>query len=348
MYGRPTRIDHLDATAPAIHPFGLWPIDDVSLAFSLGIRAKTLWWITISNTVQSARGGHGMYKSFAIPKPNGEKREIHEPVPVLKNVQKSVLVTYLNPIPVGPWVGAYVPRRPMLDSVRRHVGAKVKVSLDIANFFGTTRRGWVRQFWLAQGMDPDVVKLLSGLMVVPLQRGSEVVSVLPQGAPTSGAMANLVAQERLDKPLMDALHAVGTRWAYTRYSDNIEISFFDDLPRDEVDEVIKIAKDAIWDAGWKWREDKTQVQRHNSPKVGMRMLGFTINEKVNIPKQEYRRLRAIVHNCVTSGPDTQFKRYGADSAPQMLSSLKGKLIYWKQVAPWKMQPLLDKLAPLNP
>lgn len=350
MYSTKSRIDFITTHLPKNPVFHPWPFDDVSLAFSLGIRAKTLWWLVLKNNPKDQARGAGMYKEFKIPKSTGGVRVIHEPYPALKNVQKSILVTYLNPLPVGPWIGAYVPGRSMLDSVARHAGAKVKVSMDIKDFFGSTRRGWIRQWMYGLGLDKDVVKPLSSLVTIPRElEGGKVLSVLPQGAPTSGAVANLVAQERLDAPLMRSLFQVeGLRWVYTRYSDNLEVSLLDELPTDEVDQVLHFMKTAIHGAGYRWNPKKTHVQRHNSPRVGMRMLGFTINEKPNIPKQEYRRLRAMVHNCVTKGPETQFARYGADSAPQMLSSLKGRLIYWRSVAPWKMQPLLDKLETLDP
>jgi len=346
MYSTPTRIDRIQMQTPTLN-FDLLPFDDVSLAFSLGIRAKTLWWLVVKNNLECQERGDGMYKEFKIPKSDGGHRTIHEPYPALKNVQKALLVAYLNPVPVMNCVGAYVPGKSMVVSVKQHVGAKVKVSMDIRDFFGSTRRAWIREIFRAQGFSHEVVKLLSSLVTIPRRFGKEhVVSVLPQGAPTSGAVANLVGMARLDVPIEAVLTDIfgdDAIWAYTRYSDNLEISFDRTLSRQTVDNLIVTLRGIIAQAGYRVRRDKTHVQRHNSKKISMSMLGFTINEKVNIPKQEYRRLRAIVFNCAHKDLSAQVKRYGAQSVEEMVSSLKGRLIYWRQVAPWKIQPLIDQL-----
>lgn len=325
--------------------FPLHPVDDVSLAFSIGIRTKTLWWLILSTDIDLIEKKKGSYNRFPIPKGDGSYRVIHEPRPALKNIQKALLVTYFNPLPVGNHVGAYVVGRSVQDTARAHVGNAVKLSMDIRNFFGSTRRVWVREWLRTLHFNEDVVRLLTDLMTVPVRRGDGVISVLPQGAPTSGVVANHVAQIRIDDPVIAVLRDQfgPDGWVYTRYSDNLEISFEENRSFEEMNEIRDLLWTVINDYGYRLRPEKVYFQRRDSPERPYRVLGFAANEKLNIPNEKYRRLRAIVHNVHHTGFEPQYQRFGAESPEQMYTSLRGKLIYWNQVAPWKIQPLLHQL-----
>jgi RNA-directed DNA polymerase len=323
------------------------PIDDVSLAFSIGIKSRSLWWLIMKNQLEDIQAGRGSYRRFEIPKKNGTKRVIHEPRPAMKNAQKALLVTYFNPLPVEDCVGAYVPGRSIQESARQHVGRAVKLSMDIQNFFGSTRRVWVRDWLRTLGFGEEVVRPLSSLLTVPTVTSTgRVVSVLPQGAPTSGAVANHVASAKIDAPVKAFLdkQIPDSSWYYTRYSDNLEISFDEDLSRADMDSI----RDGLWDVisqgGYRLAPHKVYVQRSNSPARPYRVLGFAANEKLNIPKEKHARLRAIVHNLSTSGYASQRARHKSETTEEMYRSVYSELIYWRQVAPWKIQPLIDQLS----
>ena len=313
--------------------------DDTSLAFALGIRAKTLWWLLRTKKV----GDGGLYEIYRIPKSSGGYRTIHAPRAALKNVQKSILVTFFGGLKTPEHIGAYVPGRGLTFTAKKHVGKAVKISMDLSDFFGSTRRGWVREWLRGFGYDKWCVSTLSNLMCVPVTRGGCTYHVLPQGAPTSGLVANWVANARIDTPILEYIKATGLPATYSRYSDNLEISFDENLNTDSVDQILKDLKGIIYKSKYRVNHKKTRVQRHNSPTTGMRVLGMTVNAHVNIPQQEYRRLRAIVHNCKTKGFATQLERAGYSSPGEMFSSIQGKLIYWQKINPGKIDPLLEDL-----
>lgn len=325
--------------------FHLTPVDDVSLAFSLGITARTLWWLILHTELDKIEKGTGTYERFLIPKSKGSFREIHAPRPAMKDVQKAILATYLNPLPVTDVMGAYVMGRSIQFSALRHVGNAVKLSMDIKNFYGSTRRAWVRDWLRTLGFNETVVRLLADLTTVPVRRGENLMSVLPQGAPTSGMIANHVGHTRIDVPvqriIQDAFGDAG--WAYTRYSDNLEISFQENKSYEEMDALRLALQETIVSMGYHLSLDKVYIQRRDSPSRHYRVLGFSANEKLNIPKQTYRRLRAIVKGISHAGFEPYVKRHGADDAHHLYQKLKGQLIYWKQVSPWKIEPLLQQL-----
>jgi hypothetical protein len=63
----------------------------------------------------------------------------------------------------------------------------------------------------------------------------------------------------------------------------------------------------------------------------------------NIGKEEYLRLRAIIHNCLVQGFDTQFQRAGKENVAQLQDYLQGKANYIKQINPEKGARLLHEL-----
>ncbi len=305
--------------------------DDVTLAYHLGIKVKTFWWLIHQNNEFPSK----CYSEIKIPKPSGGLRVLHNPNDRLKFVQKRLLTRFLNPIPATDAMAAYVIGRSVLQCATKHVGKPVKISLDIKNFFGNTRRQWVAQ-WLEEdlGYPGWVAYAIASLCCVPVAAGdgkSDPVYVLPQGAPTSGALANFVGDRRIDQPLLRLLEQAGHPFTYTRYSDNLEISFDDDLPPSVIDPLVLVLTQQIKQGGYRVNKKKTRIQRIRAKKQAMRVLGIVVNEKPNIPKPVYRRLRAAVHRYTIGHADRI-------EEPRLL----GQLIYWNGVNPEKVGPLLEK------
>lgn len=322
--------------------------DDTTLAFSLGITARTLWWLLLCNSVKYAGTGKSQYDIFRIPKGGrkGGVRIISAPKERLKAVQRAILVHFINPIPPpGDHIGAYVLGRDLKFTASQHVGNATKISMDIKDFFSWVRRSDVRAWLQSLGYNEFVVSALSSLVTIPVMtpKGS-AVSVLPQGSPTSGAVANHVAHRLFDAPVLAYLKERDPRWVYTRYSDNIEISHPKDIPREDVDRVLYAVKEIINKANFRVNHKKTDVQRAASPKRSQRVLGMTTNEKLNIPADVYRRLRATVHNCVVHGAESQASRAGKPNGAALVTSLGAQLNYWEGVAPEKIRPLKEKLS----
>jgi hypothetical protein len=88
---REHRIDIAEFTPDLRYELPL-AIDDMSLAHHLGIRNRTLWW-AVHNKPK-------LYKVFQLPKrgKNGGYRQIQNPADRLKDIQKNLLVRFLEPV----------------------------------------------------------------------------------------------------------------------------------------------------------------------------------------------------------------------------------------------------------
>jgi len=321
---RETRLDKIEFVDKLKFELPL-AIDDMSMAHHMGFRNKTLWYMIHNN--------EKLYECFKLPKRgrSGSYRDIQNPAPKLKNAQRVILVRFLEPIPLGKHVGAYVPGRSCKDTASQHVGKGVIISLDIEDFFPTVKRSMIRRVLHAIGYNHLVSSLLAQMVCYK--------NFVPQGSPTSGFIANLVADRRFDRKILKALKDVDSRWAYTRYSDDIDISHPEVQSQETVSKVINMVSGLIRGAGFKMNTQKTKTE----PKWRrQRVLGMVVNEKVNIPRLEYLRVRSLIHNCFVHGFDSQHKRAGMKTTAGLMSHIRGKLSFFKQIDAQKAARLQDK------
>lgn len=314
------RTELIDIVIPEEPRDGLpFLLDDYALAMRLGVRCRTLWLCIVRKRKR--------YKIFTIPKANGKKRLIHNPDRVMKYIQRMVARRILGKLPLLDCVGAYVPGKNCKDAAMRHTGHAVRIGMDLKDFFPTHTRGRVRWFFHNHcGYSQYVSGLLGDLCTAPFGAKHKV----PQGSPASPTLCNLMAQEALDKPIL--AHLEGTGWVYTRYSDDLTFSHPEDKSRTEVDKLIEEVQRLISQGGYKTNMKKTKIQRRWRRQ---KMLGMVINEKTSIPKEVYRRYRAILHNCARTGFYANATRYGWDGDGSFQEHLLGKIAYFRSVDPTK-------------
>jgi hypothetical protein len=182
------------------------PEDVLRLSAILGIAPQEL------STVRLGRQYH--YNPFSIPKRDGRERVILAPTPALKALQRRLLRRYLARLPLHHAATAFRSGGSVVANARRHAGQAVVATVDIADFFPSTSANRVRRFFLAHGWRGEA---LSALMRLCVYRGG-----LPQGAPTSPCLSNLVNVE-----LDEALEALARRsgGTYTRYGDDLTFSW---------------------------------------------------------------------------------------------------------------------------
>lgn len=300
-------------------------ICDRSLSYHLGIHNKTLWFFLWK--------GDALYDTFAIDKrgKNKGKRGIQNPDKRLKRVQKVFLTRFLNKIPVKDHIGAYVPGRSCLDTAKQHVKSAVIISMDIRDFFPTVKRAMIRRYLLGLGYNHRVSSLMASLVTYR--------NFLPQGAPTSGMVANLIADRWFDRVILKDLQALDPRWRYTRYSDDIDVSHPEKQPRERILEVVNIVRSRVSEAGFCINERKTKTEPYwNRQKV----LGVVVNEKPNIPRLEYMRVKAMIHNCLMHGFESQITKAKKETAGMLVSHIRGKLSFFKQIDKHKADKLKRK------
>jgi hypothetical protein len=137
----------------------------------------------------------------------------------------------------------------------------------------------------------------------PLERhrrlGSRLaVAHLPQGAPTSPALANLVCY-RLDRRLAALAAAFGA--TYTRYVDDLTFSGDAGIGRGRLAELVTAI---AGDEGFRVNPAKT---RSVTAARRQQVLGAVVNDRPALPRPERDALRALLHNCATHGWTTQVR-----------------------------------------
>ncbi|MFP4054195.1 MAG: reverse transcriptase family protein [Phycisphaerae bacterium] len=273
----------------SVHPprFGA-----VELANRLGLSAAALESVPVG------------YRSFTIPKRSGGRRTLHEPVPQLKAVQRTILRRVLGKLHAHPAAMGFEKGRSIVDNALMHTGAKVVLKMDVKDFFPSTRGERVWLFFRRIGWDEAACDLLTRLTT--REDG------LPQGAPTSPRLSNLVNYE-LDVRL-DAAAARCDAW-YTRYADDLTFSVRCEQSTEAL--LTSMVPVVLREYGYRLNRRKTRLlRRHHSQRV----TGLTVNDKVGLPRETRRRLRAIRHRLDTGRPATlsEEQMAGWDALEQMI------------------------------
>ena len=221
------------------------------------------------------------YESFWIPKRDGGRREILAPHPPLKQAQRCILRRVLKRLRSHPAATGFERGRSIVTNARAHVGAAVVVRMDIEKFFTSTSARRVRDYFRAIGWDRKAAALLTRLCTHD--------DGLPQGAPTSPRLSNLV-NHGLDARLFALAESIQA--VYTRYADDITFSFPVDN-REATYAAIRTTKHVADECGYRihHRRKLRVARRHQSQRV----TGLVVNRQVALPRRTRRWLRAVEH-----------------------------------------------------
>lgn len=243
------------------------------------------------------------YNSFTILKKSGGLREIKAPLPKLKEIQKAIN-TILQTVYVtqGEAYG-FVPGKNITDNAGVHAGAPFVLNVDIKDFFPSVHFRRIKKmlekepFNLREDKEP-LAFLFANLCTED--------GVLPQGAPTSPILTNIVCQ-RLDRRLREL--AIQYKARYTRYADDITFSADEYIfTKRFMRRLEKILKDERFELN----PEKTRVQ---GKAFRQEVTGLTVNEKVNVRRNFYRSYRTLLHLYKTKGAEKaleyHFKRMPA-------------------------------------
>jgi len=206
----PRRLPIVDCLPSPPQALPVWPTPSLStltdLAEFLCITPGELTWFT-----SFRRPSH--YHVQLIPKRSGGVRQLAVPKPRLKAIQRTILAEILSAVPVHPAAHGFCAGRSIHTFVAPHVRPPALMRLDLADFFPSLRFSRVAAFFRTAGYPEPVADALAALCT---HEGS-----LPQGAPTSPALANALAY-RLDCRLAGLARSAGLQ--YTRYADDLAFS----------------------------------------------------------------------------------------------------------------------------
>ncbi|HYT87545.1 MAG TPA: reverse transcriptase family protein [Gemmataceae bacterium] len=290
-----------------------------------------------------------------LPRRGGRWRLLEMPKARLKALQRRILHEILDRIPPHDAVHGYRRGRSLAGYVAPHVGRDIVLHVDLCNFFPSIPAARVHALFRAAGYPEEVARLLTGLCtnVVPWEvlrqrpgenGDNEAMAErrlfdsphLPQGAPTSPALANLCAY-RLDRRLAALARVAGA--AYTRYADDLAFSGGPELERSARRFHVHVCRIAL-EAGFAVHTRKTRLMR---PSVRQQLAGVVVNVRPNLARSEYDRLKATLHNCIRHGPYSQNR----DGHRDFRAHLAGRIAYWQWLNPARgarLRALFDRVA----
>lgn len=275
-----------------------------------------------------------------VHKPRGGVRVLEVPSPPLRRVQRAILDAILVHVPVHAAAHGFVRARSPRTAAVRHVGREVVVRLDLEDFFTSISAARVRGVLEALGYPERIARRLAALTTTRATtrtlarlRATEATCEeerarlrvlaqrlrmphLPQGAPSSPMLANLVAFH-LDARLDGLAKRFGA--TYTRYADDLTFSG-DDALAQRVGALVAIATRICLDEGFVVRRDKTRIaRRHTRQEV----LGVVVNTRPNLARDRYDLLRAVLRRVAREG----WERAEIDGEPVGPSALEGHVAH---------------------
>ena len=344
-------------TSTIRRPFHTPGLDDVGqLADRLAITVDELGTLAdtrlIARRARSDRIAHYRYRW--LTRPTGG-RLLEAPKPRLKAVQRAVLDELLSPIPVHPAAHGFVTGRSASTGAAPHVGSDVVITLDLEHFFAAITAGRIWGILRSAGYPEPVAHLLAGLtthatpvstlgeMPAGPDRGRDfrlrrrlAAPHLPQGAPTSPQLANLVAFA-LDRRLAAYARASGA--TYTRYADDLSFSGGVNLARRSAAFAAGVGR-IVNESGFRLNPAKTRSRKRSQRQV---VTAIVVNEKTNLSRPEVDMLRAVLHHCRTSGPTAANR----DGLPDFRSHLLGRISWVTALNPAKgarLRQVFDAIA----
>ncbi len=288
------------------------------LAYKWGTTPSRLKWIACHQ--------REFYRSFSIPKANGKSRDILAPDDQILTMQRWIFRRILNQGKPHKFATAFIRGQSILNNARPHLGRKVVVRLDIKDFFPSITHRQVRKVFEKFGYPYRVAVLLANICTVDGR--------LPQGAPTSPMLSNLVCQ-KMDKRFAWLRHDV--KFRYSRYADDMIFS----SDNDKFPSIIPFLKQIVREEGFEPNEDKIKIMRRGQRQT---VTGVVVNEQLNLSRKHVRKLRAAVDRHFKAGPESVEMVSRCPGEHDPLNVLKGHISFLNMVRPDRAALLTSKLG----
>jgi RNA-directed DNA polymerase len=287
------------------------------LSYILGIHCKDL------SAIIARRRKY--YKTYVIRKKRGGVRQIMAPFSTLKNIQQYINQELLSNIAVNENAYGFIKNKSIYDNANVHKNQEAILKIDLLKFFDTINEKRVYGVFRLMGYAKNLAVDLARLTTVPLPEEyvlefshverkalKSIIdnneAVLPQGAPTSPALSNLILLS-MDRRLVGLAKQLNVN--YSRYADDITFSgILDRIPK------ISLLRHIIWDEGFSVNWEKVGIY-----KKGRRQLvtGLTISDGVHVPQKYKKDVKKHLYAC---------KKYGVEHHLAFIKSNKGMYKEW--------------------
>ncbi len=305
------------------------------------------------------------YSSFSVPKKSGGRRVINSPVRGLKHIQTSLNIILQSIYKPQMPVHGFRRNRSVVTNAQLHTGKNYVYNIDLKDFFPSIHKARIEKrlqlppFNLNKnkveiatlisrlttqrvyefknkntGKKADIFDELIAELLVPKNKPYKKYAVLPQGAPTSPIISNIIC-EKLDRRLMGLAKRFNVK--YTRYADDITFSSMHNVYQDDSEFIVEMNK-IIAEQNFEINPKKTRLQKRG---YRQEVTGVIVNDKTNVNRRYIKQLRAMLYSIEKFGIEKAEKNfekhyktdrgYVKKDIPSMLNVLYGKLQYLKMV-----------------
>ena len=280
----------------------------------------------------------GRYRSFKIPKKSGGCRVISAP----RNKTFRLILRYVNEMlkalyTPSEYAMGFAEGRSVVTNAQIHLRQNYVFNTDLKDFFPSVdqARVWARLQIKPLGLQRPIAGIIAGLCSVRLETDEGTVRyVLPQGAPTSPILTNMVC-DTLDRRLGGVAKRFGLR--YSRYADDITFSSMHNVYEEGGDFRSELRR-IVEDQRFVINEKKTRLQKRGARQE---VTGLTVGERLNVPQSYVRGIRNLLYIWRKYGEGEARARFEEsymaekghlrEKCPDMILVLEGKLCYLRMV-----------------
>ncbi len=356
-FQRPMRNSFI--AAPTLTKPVLWPVpaynlpaidSTADLCALLEIHPQRLeaWgrrWRQQPNLSTELQQRHSAYFSYWQPKKRGGARLIEIPKPDLKQAQRRLLKRVIERVDPHEAATGFRRGHSIIDHAARHAGNEIVLKCDLQDFFVTIRASRIHVIFRHLGYCETVARALTAMVTTRASArcvaesrsfGIDFSSAkcyqsdhLPQGAPTSPALANLAAF-KLDLRLASLAESAGA--IYSRYADDLTFSGTRSTGVSNQRFYLRVCAIAL-EEGFNINARKTRLMTQSHRQ---HVTGLVINERANVARREFDHLKAILTNAARHGLGSQNR----EDRDDFRSHLLGKIAFVAQVNPARGEKLL--------
>jgi len=302
--------------------------DFVHLAYYLGFSISKLQGI-VANV-------ENHYRFYEIRKKSGGTRKIEAPDTMLKYVQRWIYINILcRDKSILDCVHGFVPSqinnskvRGIYSNAMPHSGHDWLINIDMKDFFHSVTLTMVKDYFNSLGYEEEISKTFTALCTMK--------SRLPQGAPTSPMLSNLIAT-KMDAEMMSYCKERGI--TYTRYADDLSFSANYDVNMPPIKEIY----DIISKHGFIVNRKKTKICHSGNKKV---VTGLTVTNGVHVPKKYRKEVWREIYFCKKFGVYEHYRNMNTDKG-MYKAWLRGRIMFIRQIDPACGNKMLEQFNELN-
>lgn len=278
-----------------------------------------------------------LYRKFKIPKKNGESREIHTPERKLKYIQRKlsdqlyrIHLDYVSKKNINLSIShGFEKNKSIITNARTHKNKKYLLNVDIKDFFESFNFGRVQGYFY-KSKEFNFSKEESTIIAQLVCHNN----TLPQGAPTSPIISNLIFNI-VDLRILKLTKKY--KLNYTRYADDLSFSTNNNLFKGEYINFLEELKKLLENSGFRINEEKTRLQYNSSRQE---VTGLTTNKKINANRKFINKTRAMANNLYQTN---SFQINEKDGTPYQL---EGRFSFINQLD-WENNKLEYRLTKKN-